>query len=198
MNESLISIDDLFKEAKRQLRTVKAAKAALPPPDPQRLYTDPENWERTRGVALIHAETETLLGNFSEYVHKSVKGCRRLVREEGPLAVSASERVSGSWWVAETHVEVEPRQAWHERREAVLDLHLEALMLHSPACEVIAHLSYGGIARVELAAETIFAQAGDYAQEQLVFMPAGTNILGEMSLDSKIALRVELKLEVQT
>ena len=35
----------------------------------QALYLDPKNWTRTRGIALMHAETQTLLGNFSEYIH---------------------------------------------------------------------------------------------------------------------------------
>jgi hypothetical protein len=191
MNEPLLSLDDLFKEAKRQIRTTKAAKAEAPPPDPQRLYTDPENWTQTRGVALIHAETETLLGNFSEYVHKSVAGCRRLVREEGPLSVSVAERVSGSWWIAASIPEIEPRQEWHTRHSAVLAVQLPRLGVHLPICEVTACLSYGGIARVELAMDSMFAQL-DGSPEALLFLPAGTDILGEMNTDSKIALRLEI------
>ena len=194
-----VSLDDLFREAKAAMRVQRAAKEAAAlrkrseKPDAQEtqaLFANPDNWERTRGIALIHAETETLLGQFSEYIHKSVPGCRKLLRESAPISVVAAERVSGSWWLGE-HCKPEPRQEWHTKRSAIIHLHLDTIKVHSPACEVIAHLSYGGLARVELALDTQFAQ--EYKkQEQLLFLPAGTNVLPMMSLDSKISLRVEL------
>ncbi len=171
----------------------RAIKATAKPDalDTQLLFRNPENWERTRGVALIHAETQTLLGNFSEYIHKTVPNCRKLLREDAPISVSATEQVSGSWWLGAER-RSEPKQVWHERREAIVHMHLDKLKLHSPGCAVVACLSYGGLARVELAADTTFAQE-DGKQEQLLFFPQGTNVLPEMSLDSKISLRVELE-----
>lgn len=196
----LPSLDDVFREAKAQLilkQKAKDAAALRATSHPkaittQALFGDPANWRRTRGVALVHAETETVLGQFEEWVHVSVAGCRKLLREHGSIEVSGVERVSGSWWLGEQH-HVEPRQAWHEKRPAILHLHLDTLRVHSPACEVVVHLSYGGIARVELAQDTQFAQEHG-KQEQLLFLPAGTNVLEVMSLDSKINLRVELAL----
>lgn len=153
-------------------------------------FSDPERWERKRGVALIHAETETLLGNFSEYVHRSVPGARKLIREEAPLLVSATERVSGSWWLGDSR-KPEPRQAWHTQRNALIHLHLPSLGVHAPLVEVTAFLSYGGIARVELTSPTRFAD--DHGQV-LLDLPQGTNVLDAMSLDGKIALRGEVGL----
>lgn len=198
MEPELIGLDDLWREARthitaqRKEKEAAAIKRTAEPPslDTQVLYTNPDNWTRTRGVALIHAETQTLLGNFDEFIHNSVPNCRRLLRSERPCVVAATEQVSGSWWLGVDR-RPEPKQVWHERRPAILHLHLDKLKVHSPACEVVACLSYGGIARVELAADTQFAQE-DGKQEQLLFLPAGTNVLGEMSLDSKINLHAEL------
>ena len=156
----------------------------------QKLFLDPENWMRTRGVALIHEETQTLLGNFSEYVHKSVAGARRLVREESPISVSATERVDGSWWLGEDR-KPEPPRPWHEKRVGFIHMHLSKLGVHSPACEVLAHLSYGSLARVELALDTVFAQE-DTKSEQLLTLPAGTNVLEVMSSDCKVGLLQDL------
>ena len=191
-------LDSLYRSQRaaafveRRAKEAKVLKATAKPEalETQFLFANPENWTRTQGVALIHAETITLLGNFSEYVHKTVPNCRKLLRESHPIAVLAVERVSGSWWLGEER-RPEPKQQWHERRPAILHLHLDKLKVHSPACEVVACLSYGGLARVELALDTQFAQE-DGKQEQLLFLPAGTNVLGEMSLDSKIHLHAEL------
>jgi len=192
-------LDSLFNSAIAHAReerkaAVKRAERksieAPPAQTTQALFLDPKNWTRTRGVALIHEETETILGNFSEYLHTSVPNCRKLVREESPITVSAAERVSGSWWLGENR-RIEPRAPWHETRPAIIHVHLDKLMLHAPICEVTVHLSYGSIARVELTLDTQFA-AEDEQQEQLVFLPANTNIIDVMSFDCKMALRKEL------
>lgn len=179
-----------------------AAKAAAPkakrlsdPAQPKAredhwLWANPANWEQTTGVALVHAETQTLLGNFTEYRHTTVPGARRLVREDRPIQVTCTETVSGTWWLGTERV-VEPRRQWHEVRPAVLDLSLADLGLFSPAVEVRAHLSFGGIARVELAQATEFARPRG---TQLLHLPAGTNILPCMTFDDKLYLRRELGL----
>ncbi len=159
-------------------------------PDTLRLFADPENWERRRCVALIHEETETLLGNFAEYVHRTVLNCRKLVREDCIASVQAAGRVSGSWWLGAER-KPEPKQVWHEQRTAIIHLHLDKLKLHAPICELVVHLSYGSIARVELALDTQLA-GEDSEREQLVYLPAGTNVLEVMSLDCKLALRKDL------
>lgn len=189
-------VEALFNEATararqeiKSKRSVAAKKVDEVKQSTQALYLDPANWERKRGIALIHEESETVLGNFSEYVHLSVPGCRKLVREEAPIAVSAREFVAGSWWLED--IKPEPRQVWHEQRTAFVHLFLDKLRVHSPACEVVVHLSYGSLARVELAVETQFAQqAGDAAQ--LLTLPANTNVLEVMSGDCKTGLLQEL------
>lgn len=150
---------------------------------------DESQWVRARGIALIHADSETLLGNFAEFIHPS--GARRLVRETWPIAISAVERVEGSWWLGAERMP-EKRQEWHDKRPVIMHLHLEPLGIHAPAVELLVHISYGGIARCELVSTTIFL--ADTNETKLVELPAGTNLLDVMDLDAKINLRREVGL----
>lgn len=155
-----------------------------------RLWSDPSNWTRTTGVALMHKETQTLLGNFSEYVHASVKGARKLIREAEPISVTKIEEVTGTWWLGADRT-VEPRRQWHETRKAAIKVHLAELGVFAPLVMVTAHLAFGGIARVELDEATEFA---DSDGRQLMTLPAGTNILPCMTFDGKLFLRREIGL----
>lgn len=176
-----------LRQDQKSARTAVIRKTAEPATKAtQALYLDPENWTRTTGIALLHEETQTLLGNFSEYLHKSVPGCRRLVREESPIAVTRTERVEGSWWLFDDR-RPEPARPWHEKRTRFLHLHLDKMGVHSPACEVNVFLSYGSLERVELAVDTTFAQE-DGGPEQLLLLAAGTNILPVLSRDCKTKL----------
>lgn len=195
MTDLFEDLDSLYKDARRAFLSEKAKKearkkqAAAPeaPPSVGDKYTNPDNWERRRAIALIHADTQTLLGNFSEWVHRTEPLCRKLIREDSLVAVSAVEQVSGSWWLPADQ-QPEPKQDWHTQERVFIPVFLDKLRINNPICELVVSLSYGGIARADLAEDTQFASA-----EQLVFLPAGTNVLNEMSLDSKIALRLALK-----
>lgn len=197
-SDDLVSIDELWSQARAKISTDRAAiKARIirrtADPAPQgtlALFADPKNWTRSKGVALVHADSETLLGNFSEYLHNSVPGCSKLIREEGPISVSEVRRVEGSWWLEEKQ-RPEERKEWHTKRPAIIHLHLSKLGVYSPATEVIVHESYGAIARVELAVETIFAAESRDGAAMLT-LAAGTNVLEVMSQDSKMALRMEM------
>lgn len=194
MSNDLLSLDELFSEArvhanlkadaekrKRERRAINPEKAK-----PQALYADPDNWRRTRGVALIHRETRTLLGNFSEYVHVSVSDCRRLVREESPISVSATEEVSGEWgWtgpVKEDHLD-----SSLSVRELVLSVCLDAPDVNAIAALRV-HLQGAGILRVELAEDTHFGSL-----DQFLLLPAETNILPVLAYHSKVNLREALE-----
>lgn len=192
------ALDDLWTEvkaaapvpksslAKSKARLLEAEQAS------KAIYTNPENWERKRGIALIHKDSMTCLGNFAEYVHLRVKDCRKLIREEAPLDCEAVEYVEGSWWL-HTERKPEPAQVWHEHRQAMLHIYLPELGVHSPGVVVMAFISYGMLARVELTQPTRFAQdRGD--QELLIDFPAGTNLIEVMSHQCKIKLKEELGL----
>lgn len=189
-----MDLDELWDDTRKNAYVAKvAAKRDAPPEkhDPKKIFLDPENWERKRGVAVIHKETQTLIGNFSEYLHTKIPGVRKLLREEAPIAVSATEVVEGSWWLGEGR-KPEPVQVWHEQRHCIVHIYLDELKVHSPACEVVVHLSYGAIARVELALDTQFAQTE--GTDKLLFLPAGTNLSDVMALEMKMILRKELGL----
>ena len=190
---SVIDLDDLWTDVLLNAKTKALPKHPLALPSTKTLYTNPDNWHRSRGIAIIHKPTETLLGNFSEYIHTKIKECRKLIREESPICVEAVEEVTGNWWLG-VERKPEPTQVWHERRPAMLHVYLPELHVHAPAVCVTACLSYGAIARVELVEATRFAQWDDQGKqgEMLIDLPAGTNILEVMSMQSKIKLREEL------
>jgi len=146
------------------------------------IYTNPANWQRVRGIALIHAETQTCLGNFAEYIHLRVENCRKLIREEAPLDVDGVEYVSGTWWLPR-EIKPQQRQVWHDTRELNLHVYLPQLVAHSPDTELVVYFAYHQLARVELAEDTTFAQwyDGGATQQFLLDLPAGTNIVEILS-----------------
>jgi len=154
------------------------------------LFYNPDNWTRTRGVALFHEETQSILGNFSEYRHKTVAGCRRLVREEVPMVVSEIEHVAGDWWIGIDR-RPEPAAPWFEDRLAMIKLTLPELGVWTPLAEVRAKLQHGAISRAELVNDTLFADPDGRA---LLTLPAGTNLLPVMDLEGKLLLRREIGL----
>lgn len=185
-------LEDLFTECQLAARTKKIKRAELGSTKQLRaVFQNPENWERIGGVALIHAETGTLLGNYSEYTHRTMPGCRKLIHEHAPISIGKTEMVHGSWWLGERKPYIEASVSWTSVRECLADVQLPELGVAHPLTELRVGLYMGGIMRVELAVDTQFASPGG---EILLTLPKGTNILECMSTDSKIAVRAELAL----
>lgn len=192
MTDDFSELDALLKGGRTLQHKARAAKAAeAPPQTPNQLYLNPENWERSRGVALIHKETQTLLGNFDEFLHKRVAGAKKLVRAESPIQIDSVEYVSGGWWLGEDR---RPPKAemWTEQRECILHVQLGDLALHAPGVRLLVAISFGGIAQAALTAETTFMQTE--GTERFITLPAGTNIYPCMTRDCKIKLRMEIRL----
>ncbi len=187
-------LDTLFSQAISQERAARARKAAKPPapvPATVKNLNDPEFWVHSRNVAVLHAETETLIGNFSEQLHTSLPGVKRLLRLDTPASISGTEYVSGNWWLEGTLIT--KRKSDFIPQNLVLDLHLDTLGLVSAAARIVAYISPdGGISRVDLSAETQFTSEHDGAA--FTFLPANTNILPVLSHPCKLALRKELSL----
>lgn len=191
-----ISLDDLFHDAqlaeaaknpRRERKVNPALKSALPPTAKkmQDAYTLPENWQRGRTLALIDKGTSTLLGNFTEYLHRTIPETRKLLREHGPVEVSGSEYVEG--YLGEgLSMRLRDSGSWTETREGVADLLFPELMLGAPQVRVKAHLYLGGMVRVDLGADTQFASVSG---NTLLQLPAGTNVLEQLGTDSKAAVR---------
>lgn len=180
-----LSLDDLFKEAKAAMRTETKAKekkkAEAPAPDPETIgiYRNPANWVRTCGIALIHAGTESLLGNFTEYQHRSDPSARKWIREADVLPVERTEVVQGDWWITPAAIP-QPKRAWHEAKLTTLPLRLLSLGVTCPSAAVLACFGEGCLDRVELAEETLFAQpSSDFAS--LLRLPKGTNIYPDLA-----------------
>lgn len=152
-------------------------------------FTDPANWERRRTVALVHDETETLLGNFAEYFHKLSDGCRKLIRVSEPAAVDSIERVSGPQWLNPQPLSIErpPEAIAEEQREAIIDLHMPEMdNVFAPGVMVSVTLNWGSIARVELTEETRF-----YSKDKRVqlILPEGLDVREGLSLETKLRLK---------
>lgn len=177
------------KERRKPGQEITAKELALAEKRMRERFTLPENWELRRTVALIHEESQTLIGNFSEYVHKLSANCRRLVRVLEPTRVDAIEGVTGDSWLnaqplqpaASTAVPAE------EQREAILDLHLPEMdNTFSPAVLLNVTLHFGSVARVELADETRF-----YSKDKRVqlILPAGLDVREGLSFETKVRLK---------
>lgn len=192
-------LEDLLIEALAHATPPKHRRvrnAALDPKETSRLghhsevFSNPENWTRTRGVALIHRETNTLLGNFSEYVHSRDRSARKLVRETEPLAIEGSEWVSGPLWL-EWPADIPSPERQVSIVECLVDLYLPELGVRSLAVGVDVTLSYGGIAHVTLRDATYFVSDDRRSAFRL---PKGLDVLEGLSLDCKLALRAEVGL----
>lgn len=189
------SLDDLFLEAQlaQAAKNPKQRRVAEPSlrqsldaatKKMKDLYALPENWEAARGIALIDKDTQTLIGNFREYVHKEVKRTRKLVREHTPISIDATEVVNG-YLGADVEWRIKD-QSWERELEVQCDVWLDELMLGCPAVELIVKIRLGALVRVEVKHDTQFASVSGATLLQL---PAGTNIMEQMSIDSKTHLR---------
>ncbi len=185
LDKPISSLEELFAEARPSTVRAFKTKDKTLTVEPSRDYLDPSAWRAGQVVALVHADSDTVLGAFQEWLHST--GARKLVRIESVAIISRTERVEGSWWLGEER-RPEPRKEWHEQRTIVMHLHLEKLGIHAPATELVVHLAFGGIARVELAQDTLFAAESGAA---LWTLAAGTNLLEVMGLDAKINVRKE-------
>lgn len=155
-------------------------------------YTNPENWQRTRGIALIHRSacgTLTLLGNFSELMHKRNTKVRKLVRENEPIAISAEEIVTGDWWIRKETAEAIASRDHFETRQITFDLELDELQVYAKDAAIRIHLKNNHIARVELTEQTKFICP---TNRIFVYFPADLDVLEGMSFTNKIALRQRL------
>lgn len=154
------------------------------------VFSLPENWERTRGLAMIDKASGTLIGNFSEYTHRTVKGCRKLLREYALIEVSGTEYFSG--WLGESmKLKRENWDTVEDVHSVQLTLWLDELMVGSPEVKVVAFSYLGGVRRVELSQDTQFAGPSG---NLVITLPKDTNVWEAMDVGSKMRLRKEIGL----
>ena len=193
--EGLESLDDLFLDAQLAQAARNPVKKRTADPalrdsldaaakKMRELYTLPENWERSRGIALIDKGTQTLVGNFSEYKHKTIAGTRKLIREHMPISIDATEIVDG--YLGEQFEQRHRGISWEREVELTAELWLDELMVGCPSAELTIKLRLGALLRVEVKHDTQFASASGAT---IIRLPAGTNILEQLSQDSKTHIR---------
>lgn len=175
------SLDDLYREAKAAMRSelAKLAKAPAPAKDPssEGVYANPANWVRGQVICLLHKETQSLLGYFVEWKHKTVPDARRLVREadlKAPASPCQIEYISGSWPTPASALSAR-KLPWKIDLPCVASIHLldfglEALDVPMDFC-----FGEGSLDRVELVVTTTFRSPGQY-----LTLPPGTDILPRM------------------
>ena len=189
--EDEMDLDSLYAEARAaarlERRTAAKSRPVAPPPepkpDPGALYTRPENWVLSGYVTLIHSETQTVLGNFAQWTHRTVPDTRKLIRAEEIVEISQVEYVSGQWGYI-SPVAPGAHSPGLRRVERSLLVQLIAPRVHA-ITEVAAVLDGPGVIRVELTGTTSFANA----EGELLVLPTGTNVLQVMSFESKVELR---------
>ena len=190
-----VDLDDLFLDAQlaQAMKNPKAKKGADPSlrnaldaeaKKMKDLYALPDNWVRTRGVALIDKDTQTLLGNFSEYRHRTVPKTRKLLREHTPISIDATEVVEG-YLGADVEFRLKG-QTWEREVDLKADIWMDELMVGAPAIELLIKLRLGVIVRIELKADTQFASNSG---QTILQLPAGTNIAEQLSADSRRYIR---------
>ena len=185
---SSLSLDELFKEARAAMRRQKAVDAAKPravkSTEPTLEVNLHSNWVAQRSLALVHQETSTLLGTFTEYTNKHFPGARRLVREFAELPVLSSEYVTGVWGGPSAPTIEAPKRPWNCARTLTVDLVLKDLHVSAAKVLVTAYYGEGTLDAVELAEATTFASPPGAIPFSLFNLPAQTDVLAELSIHS--------------
>jgi hypothetical protein len=185
-------LEDLFAEAMIKRSTKLRRPTALSPSAAgaeatkrlRELYTNPENWTRSRGLALVDKESGTLLGNFSEYLHRTDPRARKLLREHQPIAIQGTELISG--WLGNEVERGIRSQSWDTEVETETSVQLDELMVEAPLVKLKVCIRFKGIIRANLAEDTQFASGSGNV---LILLGAGTDIWGACSTDTKISIR---------
>lgn len=186
-------LEDLYAEAaaerklrKPQRRTDPALRDALEAAARRmrECYSNPDNWKRTRGLMLIDHATHTVLGNYSEYVHRQFPTTRKLLHEHQPIVIDGQEEVAG---FIGTELERKVRGvSWDAEREVALHVLLDQIFAEAPDVRLKICLQISTIVRVELLTDTQFATPSGGL---LLKLPAGTDIWAACGADTKAAIR---------
>lgn len=186
-------LEDLYAEATAARKLRKPQRSADPSlrdaldaaaKKMKELYSNPENWTRTRGLLLIDAATQTAIGNYSEYRHCKVPATRKLIREHSPILIDGQEIVSG---FLGTELERKVRGiSWDAEQQVTVNVLLDEIQAEAPAVLIKACTILCSVVRAELAADTQFATASGNI---ILKLPAGTDIWAVCSTDTKAAIR---------
>jgi len=188
---SHLSLDELFAQARAAVKRErgeahkrKAKDPVAPLPEPHTVFSNPDNWTRTRGLALIQRSTQTLLGNFWEWQHRSVKDARRLVRSAEPILVEGVEEIDLTLAAPSA---VPLGEKVETQREVRIDVLLETPKVFSAAVPLLVHYYDNWTAKATLISPTLFAEGAE-----ILLLPAGVDIFPVLTRETKILLRKPL------
>ena len=187
MQEDLMSLDELFAEARKTMREEASSKKEPPArvgsdfaAPAAALFANEANWHSLRIIALIHEDSETFLGNFEEFEHNTVPDAHKMKR----LTRSDAQHVAVIYVKGPGYLEYRKPEsntfASDRTRLSCATLELDSPPVAALGVGVCVHRSAGGIIKIQLEHETTF-----YSKEILLDLPAGTDILPSLSLASK-------------
>lgn len=169
-NSELDSLESLLEESLAQKRVRSTHPARDPRATAPSTYSDPLNWLSDGHVALVHRETLDLLGHFEAFHHRTVAGCRKLVR--------VSEVVPAPAQVEFISVPQEPvvnLGTWR-KVEITTQVSLPEIGVTMPLARLLVWISEGHLSRVDLQRTSVFRGPGQFLR-----LPAGLNILPLMN-----------------
>lgn len=146
-------------------------------------YTDPNNWKQGRGLVLIDKETQTVLGNFREFLHVPTTA-RKLVRAHEPIEINGQEEIEG--WLGHDRAAELHGITWDREVETTAHVTLDEVQVDAPSVPLVICLQLNTIVRARLAKETQFASPSGNV---LLKLPAGTDIWLACGVDTKAAVR---------
>lgn len=189
-------LEDLFAEAQRAHSPERKLRRAARPVDPslrdaldaaakkmRELYTNPNNWKQGRGLVLIDKETQTVLGNYKEFLHATTSA-RKLVRAHEPIQIDAQEEVEG-WLGHERAVQLHGI-TWDREVEVTAHVGLDEIQVDAPEVPLVICLQFNTVVRANLARDTQFASASGNI---LLKLTAGTDVWLAAGVDTKAAIR---------
>jgi len=147
-------------------------------------YSNPDNWKRTRGLMIIDHATHSVIGNYSEYIHRQQPTTRKLIREHQPIAIDGQEEVDG-FLGSELERKVRGIE-WDSEKEIQMAVLLDEIFAEAPEVKMKVCMQVATVVRAELLNDTQFATPSG---NLLLKLPAGTNIWPAVSTDTKNAVR---------
>ena len=177
-----LTLDELFATATAEYKKTLTGKQR---PAPTIAPTPSTQWQRGFNIRLMHRETNSTLGDFSEW--KQADGTRKLVREpDNSLPIHKLEWISGYWGarhpVPQVYVEAD------ERFGMEILVVLEAEEEYHGTASLTVVIKDGAVHSAVLLVETSFS-----SPSEILILPPLFNIYPLLTRTSKIALFEEVR-----
>lgn len=178
-----LTLDELFATATAEYKKTLTGKGAKPAPSIA--PTPATQWQRGFNIRLMHRETNTVLGDFSEW--RQADGSRKLVREpDNSLPIHKIEWMSG-YWGARTPIPQVYTSA-DERYQMEIPVTFEAEEEFIGTAKLTVTLTGGAVTSATLLAEASFA-----APSEILVLPQLFNLYPLLTRAAKIALFEEVR-----